>query len=150
MDDIARLVAIEEIRQLKARYFHCVDHQQWDDWVVLVWTPDAELHVPDFRDAPFVGAATIAEWSASMMVGCVSIHHGYTPIIEIISANEARGLWAMEDLIFREAAFVTDGKPSSIHGWGHYHETYVKTDAGWRIAKSRLTRLRVEIQPWEK
>jgi hypothetical protein len=32
-----------------------------------------------------------------------------------------------------------------IHGWGHYHETYVKLDVGWRILSTRLTRLRVEM-----
>ena len=33
----------------------------------------------------------------------------------------------------------------TLHGFGHYHETYVRLDAGWRIRSSRLTRLRVEM-----
>jgi hypothetical protein len=30
-------------------------------------------------------------------------------------------------------------------GYGHYHEDYVRTAAGWRIAAIRLTRIRVEV-----
>jgi len=34
-----------------------------------------------------------------------------------------------------------------VHGFGHYHDTYVKSsDGGWRIASSRLTRLRIEVE----
>jgi hypothetical protein len=32
-----------------------------------------------------------------------------------------------------------------MHGWGHYHETYVKGDGGWRIQTLTLTRLRVDF-----
>ena len=27
------LAAIEEIKQLKARYCYCVDHEEWDQWI---------------------------------------------------------------------------------------------------------------------
>ena len=30
-------------------------------------------------------------------------------------------------------------------GYGHYHETYQKADGQWRIATSRLTRLREDV-----
>jgi len=32
-----------------------------------------------------------------------------------------------------------------LHGYGHYHETYVKTDGRWRIKTSTVTRLREDI-----
>jgi hypothetical protein len=32
-----------------------------------------------------------------------------------------------------------------LHGYGHYHETYRKTDGGWRIASTKLTRLRSDF-----
>jgi hypothetical protein len=31
-----------------------------------------------------------------------------------------------------------------LHGFGHYHETYARGSAGWRIKTTRLTRLYVE------
>lgn len=144
MNEIERLVAIEAISRLKAHYFHCVDLQNWMAWETEVWAPDAELHVPDFREEPFVGAATITKWSAQMMAGKVSIHHGHTPRIDILSPTEARGLWAMEDRIYPATAGPTAG---FIHGWGHYHEIYVKLPQGWRIRHSKLTRLRMETPP---
>jgi hypothetical protein len=39
------------------------------------------------------------------------------------------------------------GSGHFLHGLGHYHETYVRTPGGWRIASLRLTRLRLDIEP---
>jgi len=39
-----------------------------------------------------------------------------------------------------------------MHGFGHYHETYEKTAAGWRIKTMTITRLRRIVEPagsWE-
>jgi hypothetical protein len=33
-----------------------------------------------------------------------------------------------------------------INGYGHYHERYVRTGDGWRIAQSRVTRLMLDVQ----
>ena len=33
-----------------------------------------------------------------------------------------------------------------LHGFGHYHETYIKGPAGWRVQTVRLTRLYVEMK----
>jgi hypothetical protein len=33
----------------------------------------------------------------------------------------------------------------NLRGYGHYHETYEKTDGQWRITSSKLTRLREDI-----
>lgn len=32
-----------------------------------------------------------------------------------------------------------------LDGFGHYHETYVKADGGWRIQSSKLTRLHADF-----
>jgi hypothetical protein len=146
MDELTRLIAMMEIRQLKARYFLCVDTKRWDDWIEQVWTPDAELHVPSLREEPFRGAAQIAEWSAGMLADCVSIHHGYTPIIDIVSDREATGIWMMDDMVLREGATGDTARPAFFHGWGYYHERYVRTAKGWRIAASRLTRSHTETR----
>ena len=44
MDPIERLTAIEEIKQLKARYFRCMDMKDWDGQVT-VFAPDVEVDV---------------------------------------------------------------------------------------------------------
>jgi hypothetical protein len=64
------------------------------------------------------------------------------PDIEILSDTEAKGIWAMEDLLKWEK-----GGPqgmTEMRGYGHYRDTYVRTPSGWRIASSQLTRLRVD------
>jgi hypothetical protein len=68
----------------------------------------------------------------------VTIHHGHMPEIEVVSPSTARGVWALQDIIV-----WPDG--SRLHGYGHYHETYEKSDGQWRIKTSTLTRLHMEI-----
>jgi hypothetical protein len=33
----------------------------------------------------------------------------------------------------------------TLHGWGHYHETYRQVEGEWLIATLRLTRLRRDL-----
>jgi hypothetical protein len=70
-----------------------------------------------------------------------TVHHGHMPEIEIISSTTAKGIWAMEDVLRWPAGAAV----KTLHGYGHYHETYRKTEDGWRIQSSRLSRLRVDI-----
>jgi hypothetical protein len=73
--------------------------------------------------------------------GVVTVHHGHMPEIELTSATTATGVWAMEDHL-RWPAGESIGE---LHGYGHYHETYVKLDDGWRISSTKLTRLRLDV-----
>ncbi|MBW8814314.1 MAG: nuclear transport factor 2 family protein [Caulobacterales bacterium] len=156
MDPLAKLVAIEEIKRLKARYFRCVDTK---DWVGLatVFTPDAifDLRAVNSVPNPLTGAVEppISQSDADVYRGryavlamihaavetLVTVHHGHTPEIEITSETTAAGVWAMEDVI-RNAP---DAPPLSIDGYGHYHETYERLDGVWAIKTTRITRLYV-------
>jgi len=42
MTDVEKLLALEEIKQLKARYFRCMDKKDWKGYLA-VFTPDATL-----------------------------------------------------------------------------------------------------------
>ena len=44
VDAVERLEAIEEIKQLKARYFRCMDTKDWDGFTT-VFAPDARMDV---------------------------------------------------------------------------------------------------------
>jgi len=144
MNDIERLLAIEEIKQLKAKYFFYMDYYLWDKWRQEVWAPDARLEIPEI-DTVFEGADRLVEMVALQAKGQVSVHHGHMPIIEITSDTTATGLWAMEDRLYRSEKHPFDPDDFSfLLGFGHYHESYVKLDCGWRIASTRLTRLRVD------
>jgi hypothetical protein len=149
MSDIAehieRLLAIEEIKQVKAKYFWGLDHKDWELWRREVWAPDGELHVPEFRPEPFVGWDAVIAYVSESVGDQVSVHHGHMPIIDFISHDEAKVIWAMEDRLYRTREFPLYDGSTYLHGWGHYRETYVKRPEGWRLRTSQLTRLRVEM-----
>ncbi len=146
MDDTARLIAIEEIKRLKARYFYYLDHQDWEGWRREVWAPDASLLVPDRQAESIEGVDAIIAWVAPRAEGQVSVHHGHMPDIEIVSDRTAKGVWAMEDLLFKSPELAARLGYSFLHGYGHYHETYVKLGVGWRIQTTHLTRLKLEVR----
>jgi hypothetical protein len=140
---IERLVAIEEIRQLKAKYFYGYDHKDWAMWRDEVWAPEGRLEVPEMNRN--IGPReAMMEWVIAQSADQVSVHHGHTPIIEITSDTTATGIWAMEDRIYRSKEYPLNGDTAFVLGFGHYHEAYVKLAVGWRILSTRLTRLRTE------
>jgi hypothetical protein len=144
MNDIERLMAIEDIKQVKAKYFWGLDHKDWDLWRREVWAPDGRLEVPEYRAEPFAPLDVVIAYVSESVGDQVSVHHGHMPIIEFTSDTTAKVIWAMEDRLYRTKEFPLHDGGVYLHGFGHYRETYVKLDIGWRIQSSRLTRLRVE------
>jgi len=147
MDLPQELKAIDEIRQLKSRYFRFVDTKDWQQLAMvfcrdaifdtrqasgLASTADDENYVARGRDA-------IVAYISQSLQGSSSVHHGHGHEVHIDSADEAHGIVAMEDLVKWEAP-----RRASLHGYGHYHELYRVEDGAWRLWRSTLTRLRVE------
>jgi hypothetical protein len=142
VDRLGRIEAIEAIRNLKARYFRLIDTQQWDA-LAEIFTADLRIVTPDGRVWLEGGAA----YAASLKFGlehAVSCHQGLTAEIEIVGADEARGTWAMQDVIEWADRHPREGW-KAIVGRGHYHETYRREGGRWRIATLTLTRLRLDI-----
>jgi hypothetical protein len=137
----ADLCDIEEIKQLKARYFRFVDMKQWERLRAL-FTDDAtfEGFAPDsFGPDRFI---EILRPRASAK----TIHHGHMPEIRIIRPDYARGLWAMFDWVefpAPETAGPRAGQRGAV-GYGYYQEEYRKVDGIWKFAFMRLTRQRVD------
>jgi hypothetical protein len=48
----------------------------------------------------------------------------------------------MEDLI----GAVPGHSFELFHGYGHYHDTDVRTSGGWKISSSRLSGLRIAVR----
>jgi hypothetical protein len=142
MDDIARLAAVEDIRRLKARYFRCMDTKDWDGFRD-VFAADAEMDMrSEAGEAGLVhGKQAIADFVRGSIDTVVTVHHGHMPEIEVTSPTTATGIWAMEDLL----RWPAGGPLTAMHGWGHYHETYVKVDGRWAIQTLALTRLRLDF-----
>ncbi|WP_225205178.1 nuclear transport factor 2 family protein [Novosphingobium huizhouense] len=145
IDPVARLIAIEEIKQLKARYFRLMDTKDYAG-LRTVFADDAvfdaacSLSIEPAEDTEnwiHQGGDNIAAFVEAAVDPLRTVHHGHCHEIEVLSATEARGVIAMEDKIWD-----AQGK-LFLHGMGHYHETYRKDGGAWRIVTSRITRLHV-------
>ena len=142
MDPLQHLVELEALKRLKARYFRCLDTKDWEGWLG-VFTDDATLAFDlavstggaEGVTTKLEGKKAIAEFVPRDLSKAQTVHQGHTPEIDIISSTEARGIWAMEDIV--------DHGDSIIHGFGHYRETYRKVADEWRIASVHLTRVRL-------
>ncbi|MEV4177714.1 nuclear transport factor 2 family protein [Nonomuraea sp. NPDC049709] len=150
MDAIDRLSITEELRRLMARYVRYADHQRWQDLANL-FTPDGTFtpHKPDgsvwLRMEGRAGiAATVG---ASGGPGVILVHHLFSDEIDVDSATAAHGVWAMEDIITRpEGAGVSEDIPfRGMHGYGHYHARFVRTNGSWYIAELKQTRVRLDF-----
>jgi hypothetical protein len=140
VDAVERLEAIEDIKMLKARYFRCMDTKDWDGFAE-VFTADAVMDMTSEGAGVTVGNHDIAAFVQGAIGDVTTVHHGHTPEIEIASPTTATGIWAMEDKLR-----WPDGAPmGSMHGYGHYHETYERVSGQWRIKTLRLSRLRVDF-----
>jgi hypothetical protein len=154
MDTLARLVAIEEIKQLKGRYFRHMDMRDWKA-MAQVFCRDAHFDCTEGFAAvalgdswkgdkgPVVeGREAIMAWIEKSFAHSTSVHHGHCHEITVDSDTEAHGIVAMEDHIRGP-----DRSTPLVHATGHYTERYRLEEGAWRIAATRLTRLFVDLGP---
>jgi hypothetical protein len=148
MDRIDELYAIEQIKQLKARYFRMMDTRNWEG-MAQVFSREAKFDCsegflctalggePEGVVGPVThGREAIMAWIEDAFAAQTSLHHGHCHEITIDSETEAHGVIAMEDQIF-----AGDRKTRLLDASGHYHERYRFEDGAWRIAETKLTRL---------
>ncbi|MEU4098723.1 nuclear transport factor 2 family protein [Streptomyces sp. NPDC026673] len=138
---VQRLEDIEEIRQLKARYFRFVDEKKHDQLAAL-FTPGAKLVTDGITwKSPKEFAYTIRDLTGA----APSAHSGAMPEIKITGPNTATGIWSMEDILTFPAG--TKGAPEGHDGYGQYHEAYRKVHGKWLIDSVLLTRFWMEPLP---
>jgi ketosteroid isomerase-like protein len=143
--DANDLVAIEEIKQLKARYFRFMDTKQWGAWLD-VFTEDCTMWVEDQSDVTHQGRDAFVGAISAILADAVTTHHGHMPEITIDPRASgdatASGIWAMFDYV---QIPLPDGETLGLQGYGHYLETYRReADGQWRISSMRLERLRID------
>jgi hypothetical protein len=160
MDD-DRLADRMALQELKASYFRYLDTKQWASWREL-FTDDMVFYndpnpLPTTTVAMSSSGDDFVEMVSSLLADALTVHQGHMPEIRFIDDRQARGIWAMYDWVDSSGSGGT-----SMQGFGHYHEHYVKgADGKWRIAELRLTRLRTDntaptgavppkIEPWKR
>jgi hypothetical protein len=130
---------IEAIRQLKARYCRTLDTKDWAGFR-RIFTDHVTIDTTDSGGPVITGGDAHIAFLRQTLGERRTVHAAYMPEIELTSETTATGVWAMQDLVD-----LPDG--GELRGYGHYHETYEKSDDGWRIATLRLTRLRMDLRP---
>jgi hypothetical protein len=135
MDDL------DQIKQLKARYFRMMDTKNWDG-LAAVFTDDVEIDMSNEGGGITRSVAEYMPFLRENIEDVVTVHHGHMGEITFTSPTSATGIWAMEDKLW-----WPEGSPMKhLHGYGHYHETYEKVGDDWRIKKMTLTRLRRDVE----
>lgn len=151
MYSLNAIEAVEDIRQVKARYWRGVDSGD-GALVRSILTRDCTL---DFRGCctdprsgtDFLPAMNVVmrgreSWKSDALSEIVSVHHGHQSEIELSGADSARGTWAFTDRLYMPA-----GAPFHVLvGFGYYHDTYRREADGWKIDTCRISRLRVEVR----
>jgi hypothetical protein len=139
---IDRLVAIEDIKQLKARFMRCVDTKNLVCLRDEVFAPGAEIH---FKGADYdisaVGWTAIEKFYQDAFTPTkFGMHHAHTPEIAV-DGDTARGTWYLHDI------FVNLEENWTLQGSALYDDSYAKIDGRWRIVYSTYERLFEETTP---
>lgn len=129
---------VRAIEELKARYCRALDTKDWPAFREL-FTDDFVSDTSEAGGRVIEGADAFLAFLQSTLANVVTVHHVQQPEIRVASPTEAEGVWAMMDVV-RLLPGLT------MHGFGHYHETYAHVSGRWRIKTSKLTRLREEIR----
>jgi deazaflavin-dependent oxidoreductase (nitroreductase family) len=140
MSAVDALLAIEELKQLKARYFRFVDKKMWA-CLERLFSPECtfvfESSLPGVGTTGYESASAFVTAVSRRQFDTISVHHGHTPEITLIDDERASGIWVLEDIVQRPAGGIP-----SFRGWGHYHERYTRIDGMWRITATRIERHR--------
>ncbi len=146
VDPLQRLIALEAIKALKARYFLALDTKDWRG-LEAVFAPDAVMDLSEEMKHHGGGVDTGADPISRTPAGIVgfisatvapatTVHEGHMPAIELHGADRASGTWQLHDWIELDGA--------GFHAYGHYRDTYARHDCRWLIESTRITRIRVD------
>lgn len=131
--DFADWVAI---CNLKAAYCRLLDTKDWDGWSRL-FTPDCIVDTRPSGGTLEQGRDSFVRMVSTSLADARTAHQVHSPEITI-AGDTAEVIWAMQDRVVKDDFALT--------GYGHYHETCMRTPEGWKIARQTLTRLIVEME----
>ncbi|MCJ2188430.1 nuclear transport factor 2 family protein [Novosphingobium beihaiensis] len=124
------------ICNLKAAYCRLLDTKDWEGWKALL-TEDCVMDTRPSGGTLEEGRERFAAMVSQSLADAKTAHHVHSPEITI-DGDRAEVVWAMQDRVVKDGFALT--------GYGHYHETCVRTAEGWKIARQTLTRLIVDME----
>lgn len=132
------LTAIEEIRQLKYRYFRTLDMKEWEEFGDCLAEDVVARYGTQAMDKPlhFDNRKDVVDFmSGNLGTSIISIHIASHPEIAV-DGDTATGSWGFEDTVI-----VPDFKVM-IRGGGYYKDEYRRdADGRWRISATKYERI---------
>lgn len=149
MTEIEIQKALTEIRQLKARYCRLLDTRCWEEWG-SVFSDDVVMDVsddvkPGMGEPEIKGRDVIVDQVRRLVGQAITVHQVAEPEIALTGDATAKGVWPMLDVVIFPEGVPSPVPGRSVRGFGWYHEDYVKTSGGWKIAWLKLVRQHVDI-----
>jgi hypothetical protein len=141
LNNMLDLVAIEQIKQLKARYFRGIDTCNLEllrsilapEVRISFQSPTYQLELNGLEQA-------IEFYRTNFTNRRFGMHNGHTPEI-VVNGDEATGLWYLNDL------FINLDKQTLLNGSAIYEDSYIKIQGEWRILRTGYKRLLEIIGP---
>lgn len=131
----------ELIKRVKYRYFRALDTNDWA--LMKECLSDDCIAKYDGGKYSFEGRAKIIDFFNTYMgrSTLITLHQAHHPEIELISENEASGIWYLQDLVIDLESNTT------LRGAGFYHDEYQNIDGKWLIKATGYERTYEEIEP---
>jgi hypothetical protein len=132
-----RLLDLEAIRTLKHRYVRCMTQSRWDEMATLL-TPDVQTAYSDGKYSfdnrdDLLGFLRGTHDVAQSHV--LAYWHVTMPEINLISATQATGVWAMYHFYLDKPALQQQEM------FAYYEDTYRKVGDVWLIASTGYRRV---------
>jgi hypothetical protein len=143
---IEELLAIEEIKQLRAAYSAHLDSQQLDQLAAL-FTEDAVCAYPEEFGGDWVGRRAIRDNFAGIMPAIGqqfdAIHVVTNPWIRLTGPDTAEGRWYLMDWLTRQKAGTGEittrgGHDNPLLFLSVYEDEYRRVDGAWKFSRIAL------------
>lgn len=139
---LQQLSDLEEIRQLKHRYFRCIDTGNEAE-LMTVFAEDVSI---DLRGGGYrlqvKGRDNMVAFIASTFNSdIIAQHHGHSPEIWFTDDDTAKGIWYLED------RFINPTRNEDTIGTALYRDDYVRTGEGWKVRHSEYDRVYEIVSP---
>lgn len=135
------LLAIEQIKQLKARYFRSIDTCNVE-LLKTVLTDDVSIRFdsPTYQFELKGADAALDFYRNAFTHRKFGMHNGHTPEISV-EGEHASGLWYLNDI------FINLDDNTLLNGSAIYEDHYIKVEGQWRIQRTGYKRLLEMIEP---
>jgi phosphoribosylformylglycinamidine (FGAM) synthase-like enzyme len=142
MDNVDKLLAIEEIKTIKHKYFRAIDMADFD-LLEEIFDPDIQV---DYRGGTYRWQesgkdAIINALKYSFHNQAAAMHTGHHPEITIHSNTKASGKWYLHDIFYNFTEKVV------TQGTALYEDEYIFYGNSWKILKSQYDRIVESVSP---